>query len=447
MAESGRRITGNLRIEERPRAGRVWVATYVRADGTKGRKFLGPAWVKDSGKRTPRGAVVWRAANGSKPDPDYLTPREAQDALDRLLGVEKAKPRTGARSGAKTLGAAADAWLLHGQTVRGVSASTMHGYTAIVGRLYAEEFSPDTPLRKITEEQARRYQDRLLLDGKLGRESIRRRLVVLRRILQHAKKLGWIGENSLAELQVVSQPPPDPDFNVLEPSQVEAVARAIAAVPDDELPLMRNGLVDERAFAATTERRAMWADVVRVAAYTGLRFGELRALRWRDVNFSGESIVVRRNAPTSAPGGTAPKAPKSGKGRSVPLIPQAIAALDRLSEAGYPTGPDDLVFPTRGEGMLDAGRVRNAFYRGLRDAGLGHLRDKTNPMTFHDLRHTFGTIAVRVFPVSDVQAMLGHADIQTTMRYVHSVPRTDAAKRLAMAFSEDLGTAPLQLPT
>jgi integrase len=63
---------------------------------------------------------------------------------------------------------------------------------------------------------------------------------------------------------------------------------------------------------------------------------------------------------------------------------------------------------------------------------------------FHDerdilLRHPSGTIAVRVFPVSDVQAMLGHADIQTTMRYVHSVPRTDAAKRLAVAFSEDLG--------
>jgi hypothetical protein len=60
-------------------------------------------------------------------------------------------------------------------------------------------------------------------------------------------------------------------------------------------------------------------------------------------------------------------------------------------------------------------------------------------MTFHDLRHTFGTIAVRVFPLTDVQAMLGHSDIQTTMRYVHSVPRTDAARILAKAFEADLG--------
>jgi integrase len=92
--------------------------------------------------------------------------------------------------------------------------------------------------------------------------------------------------------------------------------------------------------------------------------------------------------------------------------------------------------------MLDAGRVRDAFYRGLIASGLGHLREKDNPMTFHDLRHTFGTIAVRVFPLTDVQAILGHSDIQTTMRYVHSVPRTDAARILAQAFAEDLnGTA------
>lgn len=60
-------------------------------------------------------------------------------------------------------------------------------------------------------------------------------------------------------------------------------------------------------------------------------------------------------------------------------------------------------------------------------------------MVFHDLRHTCGTIAVRVFPLTDVQAMLGHADAQTTMRCVHSVPRTDAAKLLAKAFEAALG--------
>jgi len=37
------------------------------------------------------------------------------------------------------------------------------------------------------------------------------------------------------------------------------------------------------------------------------------------------------------------------------------------------------------------------------------------PIRFHDLRHTFGTLAVQVFPLSDVKAYMGHADIATTI--------------------------------
>jgi integrase len=47
------------------------------------------------------------------------------------------------------------------------------------------------------------------------------------------------------------------------------------------------------------------------------------------------------------------------------------------------------------------------------------------------MRHTFGTLAVQAFPLSDVKAYTGHADIQTTMIYVHHVPRHDAAAQLS----------------
>ena len=46
----------------------------------------------------------------------------------------------------------------------------------------------------------------------------------------------------------------------------------------------------------------------------------------------------------------------------------------------------------------------------------------------------FGSTAVKAFPLSDVQAMLGHAHITTTMRYVHHRPGKDDAQRLAAAF-------------
>ena len=59
-----------------------------------------------------------------------------------------------------------------------------------------------------------------------------------------------------------------------------------------------------------------------------------------------------------------------------------------------------------------------------RDRGTGKL------FVFHDLRRTFGTLAVQAFPLSDVQAYMGHADIATTMVYVHHTPQHAAADRL-----------------
>ena len=74
-------------------------------------------------------------------------------------------------------------------------------------------------------------------------------------------------------------------------------------------------------------------------------------------------------------------------------------------------------------GVIEDSALRRRFYDALDRAGLERIR-------FHDLRHTFGTIAAQAFPLTDVKAYMGHADIQTTMIYVHHVPRHDAANRL-----------------
>jgi len=449
------RVTGHLRVEERARSGRVWVATYVARDGVKRRTSLGPAWVRDSGRTTDRGAVVWRAAGGTCPA-GHLTPKAAQEALDVLLAAERSKPGRRPLQRGMSFGDAADAFLRHAASVGGargaVAPTTMRGYRSVIAVL-AAEFPPEVALAKVTSSAVERYQERLLVevpDGRnepLARSTVRQRMLVLRAILERAVVLGWLGTNPAAGVRLIPQPTAEPDFNVIEPSHVEAVARAIEELGEDELPYYRRaagaeGRVDEARLEAMRERRELWADVVRIAAYTGLRLGELRALRWRDVDFAGATLHVRRNAPVSAPAGSQVKVPKSCYARSVPLIDLAAAVLDRVSrhldEHGLPTDAEALVFPTREGGMLDAARVRKAFYRGLDRAGLGHLRAKENPMTFHDLRHVFGTIAVRAFPVTDVQAFMGHQSITTTMRYVHHVPRHDAAAKLSAAFAVDL---------
>ena len=63
----------------------------------------------------------------------------------------------------------------------------------------------------------------------------------------------------------------------------------------------------------------------------------------------------------------------------------------------------------------------------------------------HDLRHTFGTLAVQAFPLSDVQADMGHASITTTMIYVHHALKRAAAARLRALLNAE-ATAPERVP-
>ena len=81
--------------------------------------------------------------------------------------------------------------------------------------------------------------------------------------------------------------------------------------------------------------------------------------------------------------------------------------------------------------------LRTRFYRALKDARLGHLREKEDRFVFHDLRHTFGTLAVRAFPLSDVKAFMGHESIETTHIYVEAdlATKKQALERIAPANS------------
>jgi integrase len=145
------------------------------------------------------------------------------------------------------------------------------------------------------------------------------------------------------------------------------------------------------------------------------------------VDFAGQRVHVRRSYSHVA---GHEKAPKSGKVRSVPLMAELVAPLDRLSRREHFTGDDDLVFCSTVGEHLNHHLLRRRYYVALDRAGLRRVR-------FHDLRHCFGSVAVRAFPLSDVQAMLGHAHVTTTMRYVHHRPGADDDARLSSAFAGD----------
>jgi integrase len=232
-----------------------------------------------------------------------------------------------------------------------------------------------------------------------------------------------LGSNPVTFADRRAEPQPGP-LAFYSPEQIEQLGRSLAAGAhrDPSRPALG---ADE--IVARTLEDAQDAEIVRVAAYAGLRRGELVALRWRDVEFAGRKIIVRR----SLSGETEVRSTKSRRAREVPLPDQAAAALERLSQRGEFTGPDDYVFTSRLGRRIDPSALRRRFERARDAAGL-------EPLRFHGLRHTYGSLLVAGgIDLASVKAAMGHSRITTTERYLHARPAGELADR----FTEALGGA------
>jgi len=386
------RVTGSVEIRERKR-GPVWYLRYRLADGRQTQKLLGPAWTKRG--RCPAGQYTEKLAN---------------DELQRVLTEARQGTLPGSQPlSGHTFGDACAEWLRYVEDDRQRAPSTLKDYRNVVKGSLLPEFGSDLPLEDLTTERIEDFRERLLAEARISRRSIQKTLVLLYGILKRAKRRKWIASNPAEDVERVTVRRSG-EFNVLSPVEVEAVARA-AQSPQD-------------------------AALFTVAAFTGLRLGELRSLRWSDVDFARSTVHVRTSFTHGAAG-----PPKSGKVRSVPLIDQAARALDGLSRRDEFTAAGDLVFCTEFGEHISDDRLRERFYVALDGAGLKDKRIGSDPMVFHDLRHTFGTLAVEVWPLHDVQAYLGHANIQTTMIYVHFQPKAAAADKLSKLVSDAIGGA------
>jgi integrase len=163
------------------------------------------------------------------------------------------------------------------------------------------------------------------------------------------------------------------------------------------------------------------------AAMTGMRQGELLALRWRDVDWAATKIRVRRNY-TRGHWST----PKSRSGeRSVPLSSRVAKELRAHQRNSHFSGEDDPVFanPLSGK-VLPHGPLVRRFKKALKAAGVRKIR-------FHDLRHTFGTRMAASPEVSmrRIQEWMGHRDYRTTLIYADYEPGDDESGMVDRAFS------------
>jgi integrase len=299
------------------------------------------------------------------------------------------------RTGATFADAAAE-WLRYVEQDRARKPSTIAGYRSIVRALLLPAFG-DQRLEDITTGMIEAWLS--ALDRAASTRA--KALVLLHGIFKRARKVYGLPLNPVADVEKPTQRSTG-DIEVFSPDEVMALVRAASSEQDAALFL--------------------------TAAFTGLRRGELLALRWRDVDFAAQAVRVRA---TFSAGHLTP--PKSDKVCSVPLAPQVANALARLAQRDWFTSDDDLVFPGELGGHLDPSALRRRYAAALKRAGL-------RPLRFHDLRHTFGTRMIAKADIRRVQEWMGHADVQTTMQYLHYVPRDGDAALVAAAFATSRGT-------
>jgi integrase len=142
--------------------------------------------------------------------------------------------------------------------------------------------------------------------------------------------------------------------------------------------------------------------IVQMALLTGMRLGELLALKWAQVDLSkspGVITVVRS---------------KSGKSRQIPVCPSLEAILLTLKRKATL----EHVFVSGRTGRPYTS-IRTAWEAALKRSGLA-------PCTFHSLRHTYGTyLADQGVPLPALQKLMGHSTILVTSRYAHGTPRAE----------------------
>ncbi len=348
----------------------VWIMRYRLASGKDSSKVLGLAWTKKG--RPPRG---------------YLTDGEARVKAETFAAQHSADTPDARR----TFRLALDAFLRYSAEEKGLRGSTLHEYRKIGERLAARPWRgelcwADRVLDTFTDDDLLAMREELVR-ARRGADTVNHYRRVLRGVFgthpsSPALAWRWMAQKVESEGKLRFYTP-------------EQIRRLIAEVRS---PL------DAAAYTVATE--------------AGPRLSEIRAMKVGNVDF--EVGVLRFEDGFTTHGGHAGN--KGRRVRSVPMSANVRAALWSFCSG---KGAERLVFEHEakpGEPICGVGLYRR-FLSASERAGLPRLR-------LHDLRHTFGTQAIRVFKVHEVQRMMGHRHITTTERYLHYSPDPDGAAKL-----------------
>jgi len=334
---------------------------------------------------------------------DLPTRRDAQVRLDEeLRGVNQGTVRP---ESSMLLGTfAEEQWKT--LVLPTLKLSTQHGYKTVLAK-HLLPYWRDWRLRDIGRQDVQQWvADRFR--QKLGWQTVRNSWTLLSGILETAVEYGYLSMN--------------PARGVKFPEK-ELKEAPVLFTAEDFVKLLEQ--LDEP-----------YRTMARLIALTGLRIGELLAVRWRCLDLEIGTLSVRESVYEGK--FQSPKTRKSR--RTMPLGPQIIVWLREHRLRAKRTESDDLVFGNRkGQPLRESKLLRNVLQPAAERAGLGRV-------TWHQFRHIHSSLLndLRV-PVKIAQEQLGHSSISTTLNiYTHVV---DASHRKAIeALERELFPSVPKLP-
>jgi integrase len=368
---------------------------------------------RDFGKVRQLPSGRWQATYRSPDGTSHNAPTtfESYDAADTwLAGVQTDQARgVWVRPDLNGGGVRFDAWAEDWLATRvKIGPKTRAGYEALLrnhinpalGHLALKDVRRATVLRFVT--------DMVTTGAKPG--TVRNAHAVVSAVFRHAVEDGRLTRNPASRIEL----PHAARVEVvpLQPDEVEAVAQAVETRPGNP--------ARERA----EQHHPEWSLLVRFAAYTGLRAGEIAGLRVGRVDTMRGTVHVRETVVYLGGKYLERQPTKSRQHRTVPM-PRGLTEALALHIADRADDPDALVFPDADGGPWhEVWWYDNVFTPALRRAGL------PSRIRFHDLRHTYASrLLHQGESMLAVSRLLGHSTITVTERtYAHLFP--DALDRM-----------------